>query len=962
MRRFQIRGGYVAAIMPFILTAVAGGPVYAQDRTSDDDETIEEVVVLGIRKSLQDAADIRRNESGVVDAITAEDIGKFPDANLAESLQRITGVSIDRQDNEGNQVSVRGLGPSFNLVTLNGRQLPVASSPDVETLNSATQSRAFNFAEIASTSVSAVNVYKTSRADLSSGGIGATVDIRTARPFDYDKTTFQFSAAGIHDFSTEVGSEVTPELAGLFAHNFSKKFGIALTGSYSRRNFRNELNTTESFDVNVPEFPGDAPSALTQAIASGLVPEGTEVLFTPRTFIAEVGDNQRERINFQGVFQFRPVDSVTITGDYTGSRFELDEQRQETALFNLFPATFGSFSNLVVSENGTALSFDRTGVAFDAIATDNELRVENDSFGLNAKWESDRLTLELDGHFSQALSQPSGQSNDLVAIFQGALGINTSISLDPDGGAPTIVIDDSGAFRGEEQFGGGAPLPGIDNAFDPDAFSPLGSIGRVLQIENEVTQFQARGTWHGDGEDGLKAIHFGASYIEYDVDTNFTDFPFLFQGLVPCAGICEADFFEQIDTSSFGGIFPTINAFDAADALENVFAAPSLFPELGNINTVEESFSFHLTADWEGEFNGWGARLNAGLRFETTDVSSSSEISFPEAIVVNSDSEANVIFSPEDVAFVEETGGYSNFLPSIDLQLLPTDDVVLRFSYGRTLARPDLNSLRPGLQIADVRPFGPFNANIGNTDLDPFISDNVDIAAEWYYAEGSFAAVTYFHKSVSNFIGTVTTQQPVLDVNGNPLTDPSARLVILDEVTGEAIPATSLPTDPVALFDVTQTENLNNANINGVEIAVQHLFGKTGFGVQANYTFVEADAEFDPFALDQVEQALIGLSDTANLVLFYENEKFQIRIAANWRDEFLFATNQLRVPNEPVFFDDFIQVDASASYNIDENFAIFLDALNITGEDQRQRGRFRDQFLFENDQQPRITFGIRGKF
>ena len=950
-----------AAFFAILMSSSAMVPAaFAQVDSGAGASGPDEIVVTGIRRSLEDAAGVKRNEAGVVDAITAEDIGKFPDANLAESLQRITGVSIDRQDNEGNQVSVRGLGPSFNLVTLNGRQLPVASSPDVETLNSATQSRAFNFAEIASTSVSAVNVFKTARADLPSGGVGATVDIRTARPFDYDKTTFQYSAAGIYDFSAEVGSSVTPEIGGLFAYQFSDKFAISATGSYSRRNFRNELNTLESFDVNTPEFPGDDPSALTQAIDQGIVPEGTEVLFTPRTFIAEIGDNQRTRTNFQGVVQFRPVENFTITGDYTLSRFTLEEQRQETALFNLFPATFGTISNLVVSENGTAVSFDRTGVAFDAIATANELRIENDSFGLNAKWESERFTFELDGHLSQAQSQPDGQSNDLVAIFQGALGVDASFLLDPNGGAPTITIDDSGAFRGEEDFGGGAPLPNIDNAFDNDAFSPLGSIGRVLQIENDVSQIQFRGTWHGDDDTGLTSIDFGVGYIEYDVATRFADFPFLFQGLVPCAGICEADFFTQIDTASFGGILPTINAFDAEDAIENVFAAPSLFPELGDIDTVEQTFSAYVSSNWIGDIAGWGAKLNAGVRFEVTDVTSSSDVSLPISISVNSDSEANVNFSPDETTFVEEEGQYSNFLPAVDFQLLPTNDIVFRFSYGRTLARPDLNALRPGLQIADVRPFGPFNANIGNTDLNPFLSDNIDIAAEWYYAKGSFAAITYFHKSVSNFIGTVTTSQPVLDINGNPLTDPSSRLVILNDVTGEAIPATSLPTDPIANFDVTQIVNSNDANINGVEVALQHLFGETGFGFQANYTYVTSDVEFDPFSLDQVEQSLIGLSDTANLVGFYENEKFQIRVAANWRDDFLFATNQLRVPNEPVFFDSFIQVDASASYNVKENLTVFVEGLNLTGADQTQTGRFEDQFLFENNQVPRITFGIRG--
>ena len=953
------------------ISACLSLPAVAQDSTPED-----EIITTGIIQSLKDAAAIRRNEAGVVDAITAEDIADFPDANLAESLQRITGVSIDRQDNEGNQISVRGLGPSFNLVTLNGRQLPVASSPDLETINSATQSRAFNFAEIASESVSGVNVHKTVRADKASGGIGATVDIQTARPFDYDAndTTAVFSAAGIYDFSTEEGSDVTPEIGGLISHNFNDKFGLTLTGSYSRRNFRNESNTTESFDPNVAEFPGDDPSALTQAIASGLVPAGTDVIFTPRTFIAEISDNQRTRTNFQATGQYRPTNNLTLTADATLSRFTLEEQRQETALFNLFSATFGDNSNIVLSENGTVVSVDRTGVAFDAIATDNELRIENNSFGLNAKWENDRHTLELDGHLSESLSQPDGQSNDLVAIFQGALGVNVNLALDPNGGAPTITIDDSGAFRGAFQFGSDTLtdengdviladqfVPNIDNAFDNDAFSPLGSIGRVLQIENDVSQIQFRGTWRGD-DDGLTSIDYGAGYVEYDVATRFSDFPFTFQGLVPCTGICEADFFTQIDTSSFDGIVPTINAFDAGDAIENVFATPSLFPELGDISTVEQTFSVYLNTNWEGSISGLDAKLAAGLRFETTDVSSSSDISLPISITVASDSEANVNFSPDDSTFLEETGGYSNFLPAVDFQIKPREDVILRASYGRSLARPDLNALRPGVQIADVRPFGPFNANIGNTDLDPFLSDNIDIAAEWYYDEGSFLALTFFHKSISNFIGTTTTSEPVLDVNGNPLTDPSARLVILDEVTGEAIPATSLPTDPIANFDVTQTVNSNSANVNGVEVSLQHLFGDTGFGFQANYTYVDSNVEFDPFALDQVEQSLIGLSDTANLVAFYENEKFKVRVAGNWRDDFLFATNQLRVANEPVFVDSFIQVDASASYNINDTYSVFVEGLNLTGSDQSQTGRFEEQFLFENNQRPRVTFGARAKF
>ena len=933
--------------------------VHAQ--STNESDALEEIVVTGIRDSLRSAASIKRNEAGVVDAITAEDIADFPDANLAESLQRVTGVSIDRQDNEGNQISVRGLGPSFNLVTLNGRQLPVASSPDVETLNSATQSRAFNFAEIASESVASVNVFKTGRADLPSGGIGATVDIRTARPFDFDETELVYSVAGIGDLSNEDGSSVTPEIGGLFSHKFNDNFGILITGSFSERDFRNELNTLESFDVTTPtEFIDiDGPGTFEQLVDQFNLPAGTDAIFTPRTFISEISENQRTRSNGQAVIQWAPSDNLTITADYTASRFELREQRQESAIFNLIGATAGNLIDFNITPNGTVSSQTLGGVAIDAIATDNELRIENDSFGLNGKWETESLILELDAHTSTSFSQPDEQSNDLVAIFQGALNNVVTFNLDPNGGQPTLIIDDSGAFRGVEQFGGGEPIPNVTFAQDPDAFSPLGSIGRVLQIENDVNQVQFKGSWLNQDDGALTSIDFGVGFIEYDVSTRFTDFPFLFQGLVPCTGICEADFFDTFSTASFGGILPFINAFDASAAIDNVFVEPSNFPQLGDINIEEQSLSVFVNTNWVGEFNGLETRLSAGLRIETTDVESSSEISVPSEIIVTSLSEATVNSSTQTI-FTQEEGDYTNFLPAIDFSILPTDKTVVRFSYGRTIARPDLNALRPGLQIADVRPGGPFNANIGNTDLDPFESDNFDAAFEWYYNDASFFAATFFFKSVSNFIGTSTSSQTVNDINGNPLTDPSGRLEI-DLITGESVPVVSQATDPIAQFNVTQSVNSNDADITGLELAVQHFFGDTGFGLQANLTFVDSDVEFDPLALNQVEQSLIGLSDTANLVGFYENEKFQVRLAANWRDEFLFATNQLRVQNEPVFFDTFVQLDASASYKFSDKYSIFFEALNITGEGQDQRGRFTDQFISNIEQEPRITIGFRGR-
>ena len=346
------------------------------------------------------------------------------------------------------------------------------------------------------------------------------------------------------------------------------------------------------------------------------------------------------------------------------------------------------------------------------------------------------------------------------------------------------------------------------------------------------------------------------------------------------------------------------------------------------------------------------ARLALGVRYEETDVEGTTVQNLPIALQTSSNTEQEVLQSNEEVNF-SLAGDYDEVLPAVDFQISPTDATIVRFSYGKTLARPDLNALRPSLVIADTRPFGPFNAVRGNPDLAPYLADNFDLAFEWYYSDNGYVALNYFLKDIENYIGTTTVVQPILNVDGEPLTDPSARF------TGT--PVVGNASDPIAQFNVLAPFNSGDAELDGFELALQHFFGDTGFGVQANYTVVDSDAEFDPDAITQTVN-LIGLSDSANLIAFYENDQFQIRVAANWRDEFLFSENQLRVQNEPVFFDSFTQVDLSSSWRFNDTVTVFGEILNITGEDQTQFGRYRNQFLFRNDQDPRITLGVRADF
>lgn len=949
--------GFAAACCA--LFPMAGTTLAQESREGEESgEVVEEIVVTAIRSSLTRSMDVKRTESGVVDAISAEDIGKFPDANLAESLQRITGVSIDRQSNEGNQISVRGLGPSFNMVTLNGRQMPVTSSPEQESISSATQSRAFNFAEIASESVVGVNVYKTVRPDLPTGGMGATVDIRTARPFQFEDTTIFANVTALHDSSVLRGDDITPEIGGLFSTTLADgTFGVLANFSYSKRDF-SELSThTDGWARDEPKASPTDNDGPYEFWCNGVGAQcnGAPYVYRPITNISEVQHNERERTNGQLVLQYAPTDELTVTFDYVLSRFERRQDRYQTGKFGV---TEDGTENTRLTDTFTLASTSRTSNLFaqaaDAIAYENQLQIENDSVGLNFDWQvNDTLTFEFDVHSSSAVSQPGDEINDNTQILQGPLGNDFDFTYTPDG--IIVVVDDSGAFRGEDQFGGGPPRPGVDSFLDPDGFSPLGSVIRNISIDNEIDQFQFNAKWDFDNT----TVTAGVSYTDYQVETLALSSGFVFQNLDDCNGCANLFTTTSIDAPSG---FDTVVEFPVNGIVEQTF--PTQIADIVAANpptffgASEKSLALFVNLETHFELGNFPARLAAGFRYEDTDVTGSAFQTFPSSLTITTITEGTVNFDPGAAPeFFEVDGGYEVFLPALDFSIEPRDDMIARLSYGKSIARPDLNALRPITTVSDYRP-GISTAAGGNPDLKPYNADNIDLALEWYYDEGSYASITFFYKQVNDYIATSVENDVILDANGNPLLDPQGRF---DSTVIPNVPVTSEPGDPVAIFAISKPLNTEERSIDGWELAVQHMFGDTGFGMQANYTIVNSDAEYDPTNFQQ-QAILIGLSDSYNLVGFYETDVFSLRLAANWRDEFLFAENQLRVTNEPVFFDEYLQIDFSADYAFNDRIQFVFEALNLAGEDQLQRGRYNEQFLFKNDQDPRFTLGVRTKF
>ncbi len=345
MFRWLASGSTIALMAPGVAHAQTPPPVDQAQQTEEQRPTTanataadapanavrgDDIVITGIRASLRKSMDIKRNAQGVVDAISAEEMGKFPDTNLAESLQRITGVSIDRANGEGSFVTVRGFGPEYNLVLLNGREMPTSTLGDG---GGPPSSRAFDFANLASEGIAAVEVYKSGRVTLPTGGIGSTINILTPRPLDRPGTRASLSARGVLDTSRNGHNPITPEISGIFSATFlDGRLGFLVTGAYQRRKASvNQANVGwRDGYLGSENNWGSLPTA-TMVVNEVTVPDPrfaniinrpgpTDVYQVQQNASYDLNDIDRTRINGQAVLQFRPVDNLTGTVDFTFSQ------------------------------------------------------------------------------------------------------------------------------------------------------------------------------------------------------------------------------------------------------------------------------------------------------------------------------------------------------------------------------------------------------------------------------------------------------------------------------------------------------------------------------------------------------------------------------------------------------------------------------------------------------------------
>jgi len=889
-----------------IASALHAPLTFAQEPSADQVEVIE---VKGFTSSLKASMLDKKASDVVYDGITAEDLGKFPDQNVAESLQRITGVAIDRSGGEGQFITVRGFGPDFNTVLVNGRQIATEN-----------QGRAFSFDTLPAELISGAKVYKSPVASMQEGGIGSTVEVTTARPFQFDGFQAVASVKGMYE---DVSEETTPQMSGLVTNTFADgTIGVLASASFQQRKLQTNMLETRYWRPGVSltdRSELDNPNYADNAQHNGV--------YVPQNFDQIVDLVDRERTSANLVVQYAPNDDMTLTLDGLYSKFEVDSDAHSVGHW----FTDSNLDNMTFTENGslssvTSTVVDGVGGATDFIRRRYGRDVEIQAFGANFEWlVNDNLTAVIDVSTSTAEDNSGGDN------FFTVVGYNNEYSVDYSGSTPTLSV--AGGDAALQNPALGRMHYNERNGFD---------------TEDTISEYRADFTWTPDSDNAFYKMDFGVYYQDreksntrlfasacnvycgYSFDlpdellTVFTANNF-FDG-VPNQWLTydPAAFFEYATSDAAVAQIAAATGLDAADVRATIDATNIANPQPSNDSFVvsEEILSAYAQFYFSTEVSDMPLDINFGFRFSDTDTSvdGTSQIVKDLEPIPNDPSDLNVVYETDVGAPVNETNSYSTLLPNVNVKLQLTDDLYLRYAYAETLTRPMMDDLVPVFNVTVSRP-GNLQAQAGNTELQPYKSAGWDVSLEWYYDDTSYFSAAGFSKEVEDFIASATADESLF----------------LD--SGEYV------------FNVLRPRNGEALEVEGIELAWLHTL-ENGFGIQANATIVNSNDEF----------SLPGLGNSQNVTVFYEKDAFQARLALNNRETFMQDAVSPLGGTEPRFTETYTQVDMSVSYDVNETFTVFFEGINITDEELTRRGRLSEQFVQQINDGARYAVGVRASF
>lgn len=885
--------------------------VYAES-AKDNEAEMEEIVITGVRGSILNSINQKRGAEGFVDAISAEDVGKFPDLNISESLQRIPGVTLTRNDfGDGSAINLRGLGPNFSRVEINGMTAPVNDA----------RGGGFNFEILASELFSNAVVKKSFNASDVEGGLAGMITLDTPDAFANEGFNLTTSLQGQ---TADNADDFGPRAAVLISHNVDNIFGVTASFAYSDVSYLTPSNG------GISSRPVRASDDLQQTATAAEL-----AAVVPSTINYEINNDERQTLGATLGLQYRPSDDLEIKFDALLGNIE--GERRFTRADAPPEGTISSIENAVI-ENGVMRSGTLCCVQNRIATNDNDISEDFSQITLKADYRPNDNWLI--SPFVGVTSRELSNDASLLSFARGDADSSNwqryPVSFNVNGqfiefSSPGMNLDDPAVaqqyylnvflirptFDKDEEV---ATKIDFSRFFDDGALSRI-NFGARYNSRETTRRFTEVRIDNAEADTDLRTLPTLADALvweEFDIDGMPSSFPSRIVSADPDA-ILDMYFLNGFDISAYD----RPNTGEVSDQFIRGLTVPGSVLRFRPGRGAQESFSaeentFAVYA--EATFELDNISFNAGLRYIDSEVTSSGYQ------VVNSFSTA-----------IEEKSDYNELLPSMSLRYEVNDDVVVRSAYSKSLTRPTLNDIRVSESFGGIDESGGTGSK-GNPALKPFTSDNLDLGVEWYFDEEALLALNGFYKKVDGLI-----------VSSSTVEDRE----FPSQVTGDLV------TGPITF---TLPINGEEAEINGLEFIVQSRFdflspALSDFGGIFNYTYTDSDAAFEEGDENTEVASIPGLSPTSyNAIIYYDDGAVDARLSYAYRERFVVTTaGSFGVP---VFQNDYAQLDFSVNYNVSENLTLQFQALNLTKErleTESVRGNPHDTAQLDR----RYFFGMR---
>ncbi|ATY32693.1 TonB-dependent receptor [Sphingomonas psychrotolerans] len=879
-----------ASAWTLALAIAAPAWAQAQDAAATDvPEAEQEIVVTGIRASLSSAQSLKRNADTVVDSIVAEDIGKLPDVNVSEALQRITGIQVQRDVGEGaGRVQIRGLGSVET--TINGRDAFTGVD------------RTFNLQNLPAELLSRLDVYKAPTANLLEGGLGGTIDIRTRRPFDFPNSVVTGSARARY---ADLAKKWDPMVSILMSDRYDSpigEIGLLVAAAYQQRSYRQDFNIT------------GAPVPRTDLIAGQTVnsPNGSYK-------VQVLGQRRRVGLNAALQWQAAPNLMFYLEGQYSRFRTEQDQNglliqsNRNANQPTLRVPVAGSFTTIEGTNNLATGSF--ANQPFSLIGVSRDLLDENQTYAFGGEWHNDSgLKVSFDLSYDKSYSELDYRELDL-------LGVAPRYNQDTTTDVPSFSLDGVD-LNNLANFTAGPLTQNVNQSYGKQY---AGRLDVTYDLPGGFLSQIAVGARYAD----RSAIFYPTRFFQNPVSNNVSNVSqFLIQNPVDdffqssASGVSFPQSFQIADPDALRGNFETIRT-----AL-GITALPAITP-LGIFDISEKTLAGYAMAKYQFEIGGIPIDGNVGVRvikFRGTLTGNTATF-----ISVTNPVTGVVTRTQNGFAPINEEPRRTDVLPSFNLRARFTDELQLRLGASRVLTRPGFSSLTPSLTLVPAQGAG----SGGNPFLKPFTANQVDASLEYYFSKTGSVSLAGFYKWVNAF--TSTTIETNVDIGG-------------------------------ILYNITRPINSGKGFVRGLEVGGQTFFdflpgALDGFGVQANYTFVDSET---PTLLNGAPTPLGSLSKHSyNVSALYEKFGLSARVAYNWRSKFLegtFAGTPPAIPAGPIYRKGYGWLDASINYDISDNVTVTFEGSNLLRT--RRESYYTTPTLF-NDQtvdDRQFMMGFRFKF